>query len=114
MFEFGKYGIFPAAKFETLSEDSSFILRAANVTTLGMPWENSLEKVADGAKTPKVSRDSMASFTASYFAKLNETQIKGLTSIYRIDFEMFGYSINDYSNKTSLVRYFMSFRFRAR
>ena len=91
---------FPTAKFETLSEDSSFILKAANVTAMGMPWENSLEKVAVGAQTPKVSRDSMTSYTASYFAKLNETQIKGLTKIYRMDFEMFGYSIEDYSNKT--------------
>ena len=71
------------------------------MTTLGMPWANSLEKVAVGAQTPKVSRDSMTSYTGSYFSKLNETQINGLAEIYRMDFEMFGYSIDDYSNKTS-------------
>lgn len=93
---------FFAAKFETLTEDSSFILKAANVTTLGMPWENSLEKVAVGAQTPKVSRDSMTKYTAAHFAELSKSQINGLIQIYRMDFEMFGYSLEDYSNKTLL------------
>ena len=55
------------------------------------PPENVLKKTDEQEKLGK---------TKKYFALLNTTQLDSLYSMYQLDFEMFGYSVEPYHSKS--------------
>ena len=75
--------------FETMKEDVEFIIRAANLNTSSshFPRTHSSSSV-----------DSMDHRLVSqrYFTSIDKESVKKLYDIYRIDFEMFDYSIDEY------------------
>lgn len=78
---------------ETLEEDSDFIAAAANLTDFQLPWHNKLKKELNfgGRSVRKRKHED----PLQYYRELGEDRVKRLYEIYRVDFEMFGYSVED-------------------
>ncbi|XP_055528656.1 carbohydrate sulfotransferase 11 isoform X2 [Wyeomyia smithii] len=75
------------AKFETLQEDQSYLISVAKLGDIVKPqWKNA----GKGAHTNEV--------VLKLFATLDENQLRGLYEYYRYDFELFGYSAEEYFN----------------
>ena len=73
--------------FETMKEDVEFIIRAANLSSSHFPRTHSSSS-ADSKDHRLVSQ--------RYFRSIDKESVKKLYDIYRIDFEMFDYSIDEY------------------
>ena len=83
-------------RMETFDEDLNYIilqlgleniLPIKNINTLSNTNQDSKQHIANTAKTKE---------SLEYFSKLKKSQIEQLYQIYKIDFEMFGYSAKDY------------------
>ncbi|XP_018324385.1 carbohydrate sulfotransferase 11-like [Agrilus planipennis] len=72
------------AHVETLQEDADYLIKHAKLEDVIKPqWRHkSASQTKDEAK--------------KYFSELSQSQIKDLYNIYRQDFEMFGYSVDEY------------------
>ena len=70
---------------ETIVEDSQYIAKRANLTNFEIPWENKIEQIANSKIDYKAYMDSV-----------DQADVEKLYVIYRLDFEMFGYSAKDY------------------
>jgi len=73
------------AKFETLSEDTEFILKKIKATDIDIEKKNSAK---DGKSSHEVTR--------TYLKELTKNLYKQLVDVYRIDFDLFGYQIPEY------------------
>ena len=71
-------------KMETLEEDMNFIAETSGLasTNISLPWAN--------------RRGSGEQGSLDYFRKLDLDRTQRLFAIYRLDFEMFGYSVQPY------------------
>lgn len=73
------------AKFETLQNDQNYIIYSAGLQNVIKPeWKNS----AKGRTTSEL--------TSGYYSQLTKRQIRKLHEIYKYDFELFEYSIDEY------------------
>ena len=72
--------------FETIKEDVEYIIEATNldVDISSFPWTN------------KKSQDTEEPISFKYFKQIDAKSVQKLFNIYKIDFEMFGYSAVDY------------------
>ena len=75
-------------KFETMKEDVEYIINASNlnISPSSFPRINSHSSHNNGHKL----------LSLRYFQDIDTESIKKLYDIYKIDFEMFGYSIDQY------------------
>ena len=71
------------AKLETFNEDQKFVSQL-----FGLEFEELQTHQSAGGSTTKVSQD--------YFSMLDENTVERLYNFYKIDFEMFGYSFQEY------------------
>ena len=71
------------AKLETFNEDQKFVSQL-----FGLEFEELQTHQSAGGSTKKVSKD--------YFSMLDENTVERLYNFYKIDFEMFGYSFQEY------------------
>ena len=69
-------------KFETMKEDVEYIIKASNLNI-------SFPKINSHGKDHKL-------LSLRYFRGIDAESIKKLYDVYKIDFEMFGYSIDQY------------------
>ena len=69
-------------KFETMKEDADYIINASNLNI-------SFPKINSHGKDHKL-------LSLRYFRGIDAESIKKLYDVYKIDFEMFGYSIDQY------------------
>ena len=78
--------------FETLKEDVEYIIHASNlnISPSSFPRINSHSTHSNGHKL----------LSLRYFQEIDEESVRKLYDIYKIDFEMFGYSVDDYLLKT--------------
>ena len=72
-------------KFETIKEDVEYIINASNLNIS----PSSFPKVNSHGKDHKL-------LSLRYFRDIDAESIKKLYDIYKIDFEMFGYSVHEY------------------
>ncbi|XP_075215151.1 carbohydrate sulfotransferase 11-like [Lycorma delicatula] len=73
------------AKFETLQEDQKYLIDIAGVRNIIKPeWKN--------PSKGRVTKELMN----NYYSQLTITQMLQLYNIYRFDFELFGYSLDEY------------------
>uniref|UniRef100_A0A1B6L286 Carbohydrate sulfotransferase n=1 Tax=Graphocephala atropunctata TaxID=36148 RepID=A0A1B6L286_9HEMI len=80
------------AKVETLQRDQVYTLRAANIDQLIRPrWQH--RTVPAGTTTSDLAR--------RYFSQLTTADVQKLYQKYQLDFELFGYKIDDYLKYTS-------------
>lgn len=73
------------AKFETLEEDQNYLIAVAQLGHMIKPqWRNA----GKGAHTNDL--------VVKLFTELDDEQVRGLYEYYKYDFELFGYSTDDY------------------
>ena len=72
-------------KFETMKEDVEYIINASNLNI----GPSSFPKVHSHGKDPKL-------LSLKYFRDIDAESMKKLYDVYKIDFEMFEYSIDEY------------------
>ena len=72
-------------KFETMKEDVEYIINASNLNI----GTSSFPKIHSHGKAHKL-------LSLRYFRDIDAESIKKLHDVYKIDFEMFGYSIDEY------------------
>lgn len=68
-------------------QDSTYIAQRAGLTDFKMPWENQ--------RSVEPSTKQKTNYT-EYFQLLTDEQVSKLYDIFRLDFEMFGYSATQY------------------
>ena len=73
------------AKFETLSDDTEFILKKIKAEDIDIEKKNSAK---DGKSSNEVTR--------TYLRELTKNLYRQLVDVYRIDFDLFGYVIPEY------------------
>ena len=75
-------------KLETMKEDVDYIINASNlnISLSSFPRINSHSSHSNEHKL----------LSLRYFREIDEESVKKLYDIYKIDFEMFGYSVDDY------------------
>jgi len=73
------------AKFETLSDDTDFILKKINAADVDIEKKNSAK---DGKSSHEVTR--------TYLRELTKNLYTQLVDVYRIDFDLFGYEVPEY------------------
>ena len=74
--------------FETMKEDVEYIISAShlNISSSSFPWINShLARNSDHKR-----------LSVKYFREIDKESLKKLYDIYKYDFEMFGYSVDEY------------------
>ena len=78
--------------FETMKEDVEYIINASNlnISASSFPRINSHSTHNNGHKL----------LSLRYFQEIDEESVRKLYDIYKIDFEMFGYTVDDYLLKT--------------
>ena len=79
-------------KFETMKEDVEYIIDASNLNI-------------SSSRFPRVNSHSSHSkdhklLSLRYFRDIDVESVKKLYDIYKIDFEMFGYSVDEYLLQT--------------
>ena len=74
------------AKFETLSEDTEFVLKKIKATDISIEKKNSAK---DGKSSHEVTR--------TYLKHLDTSLYQKLVDVYRIDFDLFGYQVPKYN-----------------
>ena len=74
--------------FETMKEDVEYIISASNlsISSSSFPWINSHSSH---------NRDHKR-LSLKYFREIDNESLKKLYDIYKYDFEMFGYSVDEY------------------
>ena len=77
-------------KIETFAEDLRYIAKLANIQDILTD-----ERIGFSRNTNGFTRDEK---TLKYFKMLSSTQIRDLYKLYRLDFELFGYSAKEYLN----------------
>ena len=75
--------------FETMKEDVEFIIRAANLNTSSSHFPRTHSSLSADSRDHRL-------VSLRYFRSIDKENVKKLYDIYRIDFEMFAYSIEDY------------------
>ena len=70
-------------KLETFNEDKTYVSKL-----FGLEFQEIQARKSAGGSTAKVSKE--------YFSMLDNTTVERLYNIYKIDFEMFGYSFQEY------------------
>ena len=76
-----------AGKFETLESDAAFVLEQAGLLgRVKRPWANKQVNKRNGDQDPSLQ----------YFQQISKKQVQDLFDIYRLDFEMFDYSAQEY------------------
>lgn len=79
---------------ESLIEDSNSVSRRAHLGNFFLPWNNKRKSGDDGEHLQRQPKYKSA---LEYFKnELEEEQIRALYDIYRLDFEMGGYSASEY------------------
>ena len=73
-------------KLETFSQDTAFLIEAANLT--------GILNVQD--KFNEIKSPTQVGKTEDYFAQLPSNVVLRLYEMYKVDFEMFGYSAEGY------------------
>ena len=75
-------------KFETIMTDVEYIRNQAGlqITSQDFPWSN--------------RKGSATTVSQKYFKEIDTDSIRRLYQIYRIDFEMFEYSSEEYFSRT--------------
>ena len=88
---FGRYNVI--GTFETIKEDVEYIAQESklNVNITSFPWTNK--------KNHLITDTSQEPLSIKYFRQIDRDSIHKLYNIYKIDFEMFGYSVQDYLRK---------------
>ena len=81
--------------FETMKEDVEYIVNASNLNI-------------SPSSFPRVNSNSRHSIeqkrlSLRYFRDIDKESLKKLYDIYRIDFEMFDYSVDDYLLQTMWI-----------
>ena len=78
--------------FETMKEDVEYIVNASNlnISPSSFPRVNSHSTHSNEQKL----------LSLRYFQEIDEKSVNKLYDIYRIDFEMFDYSVDDYLLQT--------------
>ena len=89
------------AKAENFSEDQKFIGRLANVTFEKIGKTNLITHIIiheniNVLETHKSSGGDTKTLAKEYFSDLDLDTVKDLYEIYKVDFEMFGYSPDIY------------------
>jgi hypothetical protein len=82
-------------RLETIDLDSEYIFHRASITNISMPWNNKHKLQVPGQTRRHVSPDGVSK-TAIYMKELDREQIEALYDVYRMDFEMFGYALDEY------------------
>ena len=77
-------------KLETMKEDVDYIINASNLNT-------SFPKIHSHGKDHNI-------LSLRYFQGIDAESIKKLYDVYKIDFEMFGYTVDDYLLKTKWIQ----------
>ena len=87
---FGRYNVI--GTFETIKEDVEYIAQESklDVNITSFPWTNKKNHLTDTSQEP---------LSVKYFRQIDRDSIRKLYNIYKIDFEMFGYSVQDYLTK---------------
>ena len=75
--------------FETMKEDVEYIIAATNLNTSSSNFPRTHSSYKTGREDHKL-------ISLRYFRNIDKQSVKKLYDIYKIDFEMFGYSIEDY------------------
>ena len=83
-------------KLETMKEDVDYIINASNlnISLSSFPRINSHSSHSNEHKL----------LSLRYFREIDEESVKKLYDIYKIDFEMFGYTVDDYLLKTKWIQ----------
>ena len=83
----GRYNVI--GTFETIKEDVEYIAQESklDVNITSFPWTNKKNHLTDTGQEP---------LSVKYFRQIDRDSIQKLYNIYKIDFEMFGYSVQDY------------------
>ena len=78
--------------FETIKEDIEYIINDSNlnINSSSFPWINSHLSINSNHRQ----------LSLKYFNEIDEESLKKLYNIYKYDFEMFGYNVNDYIGKS--------------
>lgn len=94
------------AKVETYLEDQVYIIRALGLQDSIRPrWKHRSSSSSAGSPqdSPQDLRASLPpsslpvnSIGRKYFSQLNESELRALHEKYRLDFELFDYSVDDY------------------
>ena len=84
---FDRYNVI--GTFETIKEDVEYIAQESklDVNITSFPWTNKKNHHTDTSQEP---------LSVKYFRQIDRDSIQQLYNIYKIDFEMFGYSVQDY------------------
>ncbi len=78
-------------KMETFSSDAKHIFDASGISKLLQPSEVTYHR-----HYTVTNRDASAARTRKHFRTLDRATIQSLYELYRLDFEMFGYSAEEY------------------
>jgi hypothetical protein len=79
------------AQVETLSRDQEYVIRHAGISDVLSPSRRDKQKALNRAKgAPTVE------LLEHYFGQLSPELMQALYSIYKIDFDMFGYDADKY------------------
>ena len=86
------------AKVETYLEDQLYIIRALGLESIRPRWRH--RSASSGLQQPPQQQlpasASASSTAAKYFSQLNESELRALYNKYKLDFELFDYSVEDY------------------
>ncbi len=81
-------------KLETFREDEEYIIRSSGIADTISPESAAAGKVWNAGRIKSKADDEDK--VRKYFSQLSLEQKRALERIYRIDFEMFGYSAKEY------------------
>ena len=84
-----------------MAEDVEYIANATrlDVSVASFPWTNKKSHAAvnsNNNNNNNAGNSSQEPLSLKYFRLIGEDRIKKLYNIYKIDFEMFGYSVQQY------------------
>ena len=81
-----------------MAEDVEYIANATrlDVSVASFPWTNKKSHAAVNSNNNKAGNSSQEPLSLKYFRLIGGNRIKKLYNIYKIDFEMFGYSVQQY------------------
>ena len=87
---FGRYNVI--GTFESIKEDVEYIALESklDVNITSFPWTNKKNHHPESSQEP---------LSVKYFRQIDRDSVLKLYNIYKIDFEMFGYSVQDYLTK---------------
>ena len=88
------------AKTEELAEDMRYIGQMAGVNLTSQTgddiWGERVPLILIVVKNPSSGRTSSSDLTRRYFSSLDEKAVRDLEEVYKVDFEMFNYTMDKY------------------